>query len=345
MTRMMRALVSAVSALLLGAGPALACGGLIGANDTVNLVRTTTLAAYTDGVEHYVTSFSFVGAGAKFGSIVPLPGVPTDVKKAGRWTLQRLLQEVQPPTVAFAARAVAENGTADSAQVILEAEVDALDITVLKGGGDEVGKWATDNGFVLPPDAPEVLDFYATRSPIFMAVRFDADRAAERNLNTGDGIPIHLTIPTDDPWVPLRILGLGKDARERIEADVFLLTPMRPELLPREGSTYDIKASAPASPALLSDLRADRGMGWLPRDDMWLSYLEIDAAAGELTHDLAIDASGARRPDPLDAGFGLPGLPPRPSDARGFALWWIAVGAGAAAFVLVGIDRGVVGRR
>src|ERR687885_1797671 len=80
-----------------GAGPALACGGLVGRNGSVNLVRTTTLAAWHDGAEHYVTAFKFAGAGGEFGSIIPLPGVPTDVERGGDWTLQRLLREVQPP--------------------------------------------------------------------------------------------------------------------------------------------------------------------------------------------------------------------------------------------------------
>src|SRR5712691_5676116 len=39
-------------------GPsAFACGGLLSPNGSVNLVKTTTLAAYHAGVEHYVTSF------------------------------------------------------------------------------------------------------------------------------------------------------------------------------------------------------------------------------------------------------------------------------------------------
>ena len=38
--------------------------------------------------------------------------------------------------------------------------------------------------------------------------------------------PIHLTIPLDEPWVPLRILGLGKGAEDLIDANVFLLTPV-----------------------------------------------------------------------------------------------------------------------
>ena len=57
---------------------------------------------------------------------------------------------------------------------------DALDVTILRGGGPEVGAWATEHGFRLPPDAPEVLDFYANRSPMFLAAVFDAEAAAAR---------------------------------------------------------------------------------------------------------------------------------------------------------------------
>ena len=39
--------------VVIGAGPALACGGLIGPGGTVQLSRTTTLAAYHNGVEHW----------------------------------------------------------------------------------------------------------------------------------------------------------------------------------------------------------------------------------------------------------------------------------------------------
>src|SRR4051812_3336366 len=77
--------------------PAAACGGLVGQNGTIQLSRTTTLAAYHDGVERYVTSFEFTGEGEELGSIVPLPDVPTDVVRGGDWTLQRLAREVRPP--------------------------------------------------------------------------------------------------------------------------------------------------------------------------------------------------------------------------------------------------------
>jgi hypothetical protein len=297
-------LTATTALFLLVAAPAWACGGLVAPNGTINLVRTSTMAAYVDGVEHYVTSFEFVGGGAEFGSIVPLPGVPTKVERGGDWTLQRLVQEVTPVE-----REALQFGGADAAalspgpEILLETTIDALDITVLKGGGFEVGTWAEENGFNLPPDAPEVLEFYASRSPIFMAARFDATAARERGQNVGDGTPIHLTIPTPNPWVPLRILGLGRLPAERIEADVFLMTQRKPALLPAAGDGFTIERSERANDLLLSDLRSDTGMEWMPESGMWLSYLRIDATAGQLTYDLAIDASGANQPSPVAAGL------------------------------------------
>jgi hypothetical protein len=297
--------------VLVPAGAALACGGLVTPNGTVNLTRTTTLAAYHRGVEHYITSFEFAGEGAgEVGSIVPLPGVPTKVVAAGEWTLQRLVQEVQPPAPEF----LAFDGDARaalSAEVILETQVDALDITVLRGGADAVGTWARDHGFFLPPDAPEVLEFYAERSPIFLAARFNAERAADQGVQRGEGTPIHVAIPTPNPWVPLRILALGRQDAEIVEADVFLLTDRRPATLPglerASGDPDQLglleSRSEPASEALLADLRSDRGMGWLPADGMWFSHVIVRQPAAELRHDLAIDASGFAQPDPVAAGF------------------------------------------
>ena len=198
--------------------PAGACGGLVGENGTIQLTRTSTLAAYHDGVERYVTSFEFTGTGEAVGSIIPLPDIP-DRGRAGR----RLDPAAPGPGGRAAAsrtvpsrRLGAALDRARAPRCILETQIDALDITVLKGGGDEVGTWARDNGFLLTPDAPEMLDFYGHRSQIFMAARFDAARAAELGQTAGDGTPIMLTIPTDAPWVPLRILSLGLDGSKLV---------------------------------------------------------------------------------------------------------------------------------
>ena len=306
---------SVVALLALGAAPALACGGLVGENGTIELVRTTTLAAYSDGVERYVTAFEFTGEGEEVGSIIPLPDVPTKVQRGGDWTLQRLALEVAPARLAaeqtFAA--AADGG----AEVILEVEIDALDITVLRGGGDDVGAWATENGFFLSPDAPEILDFYARRSPVFMAARFNAERAAELAQEPGDSTPIMATIPTDHPWVPLRILGLGAQPDDRIEADVFLLTETEPDLL-AGGTGLTLNLSEKANRPLLDDLRSDVGMRWLP-DEMWLTFLSLDAPASELDYDLAVSATpgaladfadtGVPGPESLSVGAGRAGVP------------------------------------
>jgi hypothetical protein len=308
--------IALVAAVLLISTPALACGALVNPNGSVSLVRTTTLAAYHHGAEHYVTSFEFAGGKGEFGSIIPLPGVPSKVIRGGDWTLQRLVQETQPqPEAAFGA---ADTAAAPArAEVILKTKIDALDVVVLKGGGTAVGNWVREHGFLLPPDAPEVLDFYAERSPIFMAIRYDADRARDQGLAVGEGTPVHVVIPTTNPWVPLRILGLGAPAQAPVEADVYLLTDRLPTLLPDPIAATDapssghpgllLERSEPASPSLLRDLRSDKGMGWLPSSNVWLTYLRLDSSAGALTYDLAVDASGAGHPSPVQAGLVEPG--------------------------------------
>jgi hypothetical protein len=303
-----------VIAVLAVSGPAFACGGLIAADGAIALRKTTTLSAYVDGVEHYVTEFEFTGTGAKFGSIVPLPDVPRDIQKGGDWTLERLIQEIQPPLVFDNALRSASAAGLEKATVIQTAEVGALDVTVLKGGGDAVGVWAEENGFDLSPDAPEVLDFYAERSPIFMAVKFNPDRSARQGVGEGEATAIHLTIPTDDPWVPLRILSLGKSASEVVRADVFLLTEQRPAMLPgtvEPGSGEEgliLRRSEPANELLLTDLASDRGMKWLPTSGMWFTYLGLRQSAGDLTYDLALDTEGGT-PSRVDAGLQLPAQP------------------------------------
>jgi Uncharacterized protein conserved in bacteria (DUF2330) len=293
------AMLAAVTlVLVVGGSPAGACGGLVGQNGTIDLERTSTLAAYHNGVERYLTSFEFTGGGKEIGSIIPLPGIPTKVERGGDWTLQRLEREVAPPQtqpLAFAA-----GDQASSAKVILETKIDALDITILKGGGDEVGAWASKHGFLLTPDAPEVLDFYSSRSQIFMAARFDATRAAKLGQSAGDGTPIMLTMPLDQPWVPLRILALGRDSHETVEADVFLLTDERPDLL-AGGPGLTLERSEAASTSLLTDLRSDKGMGWVPKK-MWFSYLAVNADESKLDYDLAISAHKDRLPSLSDVG-------------------------------------------
>jgi len=257
-----------------------------------------------------VTSFTFEGGGAEFGSIVPLPGIPSKVERAGDWTLQRLEREVAPPTPTAAKSPSADGASAGSAEELYNTRIDALDITILRGGGESVGQWAREHGFQLTPDAPQVLDFYAARSPIFMAARFNADAAKDRDQQQGEGTPIHLTIPLDNPWVPLRILGLGKAADDIVDANVFLLTPQKPNLLPAPADGLIEERSEPASKSLLDDLRSDKGMSWVP-EKMWFTYLRVGEQSSRLRYDLAIDEAGDGAPSPVMAGLEAP--PPAPT--------------------------------
>jgi hypothetical protein len=317
--------LTAGAVLVVTAAPAAACGGLVGENGTIQLTKTTTLAAYHGGVERYVTSFEFTGEGEEVGSIVPLPDIPSDVERGGDWTLQRLAQEVAPAEESVQFRTTGAALASDGAQVILETKIDALDITILKGGGDEVGRWAHDHGFFLTPDAPEMLDFYSRRSEIFMAARFDASRAAELGQAAGDGTPIMLTIPTDHPWVPLRILSLGLEDSQFVEADVFLLTDDQPNLL-AGGPGLTLARSESANPALLADLRSDKGMEWVP-DQMWFTYLQVGADAATLDYDLAISDDPTTPATITDTGVNASEVRSVRPDGDPLPAWPIAVGA------------------
>jgi hypothetical protein len=298
--------------VVLPAVPALACAGVFDPNGAVKLGRTLTFAGHHDGVEHYVTAFKYSGGGGEFGSVIPLPAMPSKVSKGGEWTLQRLERETAPPQAAFA-RGVSAESDQKSAEEVYKTRIDALDITVLKGGGDSVGVWAADHGFRLPPDTPEVLDFYAARSPYFMAAVFDAEAAQGRGQRIGDATTIHITIPLRDPWVPLRILGLGKVGSDPVDAEVFLLTDRAPSLLPAAGNGFTVERQVPASEQLLADLRSDRGMEWLPPSGMTLTHLIVASTNPQLRYDLATNVNGGS-PSAVMAGLAAPATPePEPT--------------------------------
>lgn len=348
---MRRAMAVAVilSLGVIGASPAWACGGLVAENGSVNLLRTSTLAGYNSdtGIEHYITSFEFVGGGAKFGSIVPLPDVPSRVTRGGKWTLQRLAQETQPQPESVNGAPAPTNANSAEAKELYEKEISGLLITILEGGGRAVGKWAKKEGFSLPPDAPEVLNFYSERSPYFMAVRFIPEKARRKKLRKGDGIPIHLRIPTDNPWVPLRILALGKESEEVVEADVYLLTEIEPALLPEPAPAGErgmaLERSEQASQDLLNDLGSDRGMRWIQEDTgMWLTYLKLDIDAPDLTYDLAVDASGLGQPSEEDA-YGKQDAATTDSGEQSVWAWFLFPVLGVGAIRLT--DRMVMPRR
>jgi len=169
---------------------------------------------------------------------------------------------------------------------------------------------------------------------VFMAARFDATRAAALGQRSGDGTPIMVTMKTDEPWVPLRILSLGLKETKVVEADVFLLTDDKPKLL-AGGRGLSLDRDEPASPSLLSDLRSDQGMGWVP-DSMHFTFLRLAVPAGDLDYDLAVSTKPEAVPSLKAAGVTLAAARriDVPTDDNGTARWplFAALLTGVAAF-------------
>jgi len=138
--------------------------------------------------------------------------------------------------------------------------------------------------------------------------------------------------------VPLRILATGKPASEVVNADVFLLTDAKPELLAGPGVTT--QRSEPATSSLLDDLRSDKGMSWVP-SKMWLSYLALREPAGALEYDLAVGRHGSGSVRASDTGVDV-GLEAFGSHSGGRGWWPAAVGI---ALVTVGASGAIWWRR
>ena len=185
MRRLLLVPVAVVILVLAAASVAFPCGSLIGLHGAVQLVRTSTLAAWHNGVEHYVTNFEFASDQTSFGSIIPLPAEPTTVERGGDWTLQRLAREVAPLRRVLAGDVAEAAPATNGVDVLQQTRIESLDVTILRGGGAAVADWAAQQGFELTSDTPDVLEFYARRSPYFMAAKFDATAAVEQGLNSG----------------------------------------------------------------------------------------------------------------------------------------------------------------
>jgi hypothetical protein len=284
------------AAVVLQAGQAFACGGLVAPDGDVRLAKATTFVAWSGGVEHYVTSFAFTGAVTDLGWIVPLPAVPTSITEAGAWTLQRLEREFAPPVV-FPALQLAEAGAPAPAVVIEQVQIEALDVTVLKGSGQAVIDWCTHNGFLVSPEIEDHLLRYASSSPVFMAAKYNTSLALERHQQAGDGVPLLITMHTPRLWVPLEILA---NAGAPVNADLFLLTdsPLRTEsgVVPESlfnGRTLDstpgftVAGAEPMNTSLHHDLSIDRNMSWVPAHG-YLTYLTLNAPGATVTYDLGV---------------------------------------------------------
>jgi hypothetical protein len=284
------------------AGTAAACGGLVAPDGDVRLGRAATFVAWHDGVEHYLTSFTYEGDEANLGWIVPLPAIPTQIQDGGAWTLQRLFRETHPVVLDQRFFGAGEAPVAAAGvQVVQQVKVEALNITVLKGSGQAVLDWCAANGFPVAGETRAHLLKYAQGSPIFMAAKYDTSAVKARHQLQGDGAPVLITMPTQHIWVPLEVLALDG---QQVQADLYLLTdhalntsasaavvgqsPVGSDLPGAPG--FKVAFQERMTDSLFHDLSTDRNMGWVWRDS-WLTYLSLDAPDESVTYDLGVSST------------------------------------------------------
>jgi len=300
--KLVPAAAATLAVFLTQALPAAACGGLIAPNGAIRLERATTLVAWHDGVERYLTSLSYSGEASSFGWIVPLPAVPVKVEEGGGWTLQRLFRETHPQpailSLDFAARAASPSS---AVEVLQQVQVRALDITVLRGSGQGVLDWAAENGFAIDAETHDHVLQYAKGSPVFMAAKYNAGRAEQQRLIFGDGAPVLITLKVPHPWIPFEVLAAG----QQVQADLYLLSdkPVNTSawraLIGASGvgravqgaDGFTLEFQEKMTDSLYHDLSTDKNMGWV-RKDSWLTYLSLNAPDEEVTYDMSVTPMG-----------------------------------------------------
>src|SRR6202140_1614960 len=304
MRKFLFATIGVAAAVVLQAGQVFACGGLVAPDGDVRLAKATTFVAWSGGIEHYVTSFAFTGAVTDVGWIVPLPAVPTSITEAGAGALQGREREVAPPELfQLAVDAAPAHGA--PAIVIEQVQVEALDVTVLKGSGQAVIDWCTHNGFLVSAEIKDPLLRYASSSPVFMAAKYNTSLALQRHQQSGDGVPLLITMHTPHLWVPLEILASDGVP---VNADLFLLTdgPLRtangvamtwrltdgPTLDSAPGFT--VAGAEAMNASLHRDLSIDRNMSWVPAHG-YVTYLTLNAPGARVTYDLGVGADNVIR--------------------------------------------------
>jgi hypothetical protein len=306
--KLVPAAAATLTVFLTQALPAAACGGLIAPNGAIRLERAITLVAWHDGVERYMTSFSYHGEASSFGWIVPLPAVPEKVEEGGGWTLQRLFRETHPQPAILQLGFASKASSADSAVVLQQVQVRALDITVLRGSGQAVLDWAAENGFAVDAETHAHILQYAKGSPVFMAAKYNADRAAKQRLLFGDGAPVLITMKIPHPWIPFEVLAAG----QQVQADLYLLSDepvntsewraligasgVGTQVAGAEGFTLQFQEKMTDS--LYHDLSTDKNMGWVPRDS-WLTYLSLNAPDSKVTYDMSVTPMGVVKVAPF----------------------------------------------
>ncbi|MGE0322860.1 MAG: DUF2330 domain-containing protein [Polyangiaceae bacterium] len=113
-----------------------------------------------------------------------------------------------------------EDTDQDSEIVTRKEKVGVFDVSVLEGASpDDVATWLSDNGYLNDDQAPPILQDYAERQYVFVAVK----------LQSGAGVneihPLVIRYPGTEPCVPLKLTAIA--ASEDMDVRAFFLGDRR----------------------------------------------------------------------------------------------------------------------
>ncbi|MCA9627300.1 MAG: DUF2330 domain-containing protein [Myxococcales bacterium] len=113
-----------------------------------------------------------------------------------------------------------EDTDSDAEVVARREKVGVFDVSILEGASpDDVATWLSDNGYLGDDQAPPILQDYAERNYVFVAVK----------LRSGAGVseihPLVIRYPGTEPCVPLKLTAIA--ASEDMDVRAFFLGDRR----------------------------------------------------------------------------------------------------------------------
>lgn len=219
-----RAVATLLSAGALAAMPttALACGGFFCFQQPIDQSAERILYVQNGQDITVHIQISYTGEDDQFSWILPLAKVPE--LEIGSDTIFSLLEQYTAPQFqlewqqngncyggfCFAEDATAGGGPPNSdggsggVKVLAQQNVGPYESVVIEGAsGEAVVDWLNKNGYVQPPATKPLIDSYAQKKFVFLALRLQKDSSA------GDIAPIVVKLKEEAPCLPIRLTALA----------------------------------------------------------------------------------------------------------------------------------------
>ncbi len=214
----------AVAATIMAPGAASACGGFFcSLQQPVNQVGEHILFAVdgTDVTAHI--QIAYAGEAEKFSWVLPLPAVPelavgsdllfqrlramTDPKLELTWKNEGDCEYTNSCPCQFDDAEASPGGTANGGggvSVVASGEVGPFEYKVVEGEGPALFAWLNDNGYDQPPEAEDLVGYYANLEFKFVTLKL------QKGKDAGDLQPIVLKYSSETfACIPLKLTSIA----------------------------------------------------------------------------------------------------------------------------------------